>query len=108
MNADKKRASDPESDPCSSVSIRGSSSIFFRRGTSKPLSSLKIDKERLAGDPRYPFGIPRTDNGNYFWIRHFHSALNKKGRAGFVMANSAADARASEQEIREKIIRAGS
>jgi type I restriction enzyme M protein len=72
-----------------------------------PFNVSKIDKERLAGDPRYPFGIPRTDNGNYLWIQHFHSALNQKGRAGFVMANSAADARASEQEIREKIIRAG-
>jgi type I restriction enzyme M protein len=72
-----------------------------------PFNVSKIDKERLASDPRYPFGIPRTDNGNYLWIQHFHSALNKKGRAGFVMANSAADARASEQEIREKIIRAG-
>lgn len=72
-----------------------------------PFNVSKIDKERLAGDPRYPFGIPRTDNGNYLWIQHFHSALNPKGRAGFVMANSAADARASEQEIRQKIIRAG-
>jgi type I restriction enzyme M protein len=72
-----------------------------------PFNVSKIDKERIATDPRYPFGIPRTDNGNYLWIQHFHSALNKKGRAGFVMANSAADARASEQEIREKIIRAG-
>jgi len=72
-----------------------------------PFNVSKIDKERLAGDPRYPYGIPRTDNGNYLWIQHFHSALNKKGRAGFVMANSAADARASEQDIREKIIRAG-
>ena len=72
-----------------------------------PFNVSKIDKDRVAGDPRYPFGIPRTDNGNYLWIQHFHSALNKKGRAGFVMANSAADARASEQEIREKIIRAG-
>lgn len=72
-----------------------------------PFNVSKIDKDRLAGDPRYPFGIPRTDNGNYLWIQHFHSALNKNGRAGFVMANSAADARASEQEIREKIIRAG-
>ena len=72
-----------------------------------PFNVSKIDKERLAGDPRYPFGIPRTDNGNYLWIQHFHSALNKKGRAGFVMANSAADARASEQEIREKLIRTG-
>ena len=72
-----------------------------------PFNVSKIDKDRLGGDPRYPFGIPRTDNGTYLWIQHFHSALNKKGRAGFVMANSAADARASEQEIREKIIRAG-
>ncbi len=72
-----------------------------------PFNVSKIDKERLSGDPRYPFGIPRTDNGNYLWIQHFHSALNKKGRAGFVMANSAADARASEHDIREKIIRAG-
>jgi type I restriction enzyme M protein len=72
-----------------------------------PFNVSKIDKERIASDPRYPFGIPRTDNGNYLWIQHFHSALNKKGRAGFVMANSAADARASEQEIREKFIRAG-
>jgi type I restriction enzyme M protein len=72
-----------------------------------PFNVSKIDKERIASDPRYPFGIPRTDNGNYLWIQHFHSALNQKGRAGFVMANSAADARASEQEIREKIISAG-
>src|SRR5690625_4012229 len=70
-----------------------------------PFNVSRIDKERLAGDPRYPFGIPRTDNGNYLWIQHFYSALNSTGRAGFVMANSAADARASEQEIREKIIR---
>ena len=62
-----------------------------------PFNVSKIDKNRLAGDPRYPFGIPRTDNGNYLWIQHFHSALNKKGRAGFVMANAAADARTSEQ-----------
>jgi hypothetical protein len=60
-----------------------------------PFNVSKIDKERLAGDPRHPFGIPRTDNGNYLWIQDFHSALNKKGRAGFVMADSVADARAS-------------
>lgn len=78
-----------------------------------PFNVSKIDKDRLADDPRYPFGLPRTDNGNYLWIQHFHSALRNKsagspgGRAGFVMANSAADARASEQDIREKLIRSG-
>ena len=48
------------------------------------------------------FGLPRTDNGNYLWIQHCHSALSPTGRAGFVMANSAADARSSEQDIREQ------
>jgi type I restriction enzyme M protein len=36
----------------------------------------------------------------------FYSDLNKTGRAGFVMANSAADARGSEMEIRRQIIQA--
>ena len=72
-----------------------------------PFNVSKVDKERIADDPRYRFGIPRTDNANYLWIQHFHSALNGKGRAGFVMANSAADARASEQDIREQLIRSG-
>ena len=35
------------------------------------------------------------------------SALNAKGRAGFVMANSAADARGTELEIRKKLIESG-
>ena len=34
----------------------------------------------------------------------FYSALNEHGRAGFVMPNSASDARASELEIRRRII----
>src|SRR5438445_738177 len=35
------------------------------------------------------------------------AACSCKGRAGFVMANSASDARASELEIRKKLIEAG-
>ena len=37
---------------------------------------------------------------HYLWIQLFHFALNAKGRAGFVMAHSASDARSSEQELR--------
>jgi type I restriction enzyme M protein len=73
-----------------------------------PFNVDRIDKERLKEDPRFPFGLPRTDNGNYIWIQIFYSALNNKGRAGFVMANSASDARASELEIRQKLIEDGS
>ena len=69
-----------------------------------PFNVDRVDKDRLKDSPRFPFGMPRTDNANYLWIQHFYSALNKTGRAGFVMANSAADARASELEIRKKLI----
>jgi len=69
-----------------------------------PFNVDRIDKERIKDDPRFPFGLPRTDNGNYIWIQIFYSTLNEKGRAGFVMANSASDARSSELEIRKQLI----
>jgi type I restriction enzyme M protein len=69
-----------------------------------PFNVDRVDKDRLKDDPRFPFGLPKVDNANYLWIQIFYSALNKSGRAGFVMANSAADARASELEIRKKLI----
>ena len=72
-----------------------------------PFNVNAIDKERLEGDRRFPFGLPTVDNGNYIWIQLFYSALNERGRAGFVMANSASDARGSEQEIRRKLIESG-
>lgn len=75
-----------------------------------PFNVNAVDKERLEAEVgkgrRYPFGLPRTDNGNYLWIQLFYSTLNGNGRAGFVMANSASDARASEQDIRKQLIEA--
>ena len=72
-----------------------------------PFNVNEIQKDRLKDDKaRFPFGMPRTDNGNYLWIQLFYAALNDKGRAGFVMANSASDARASEQNIRQQLIEA--
>jgi type I restriction enzyme M protein len=73
-----------------------------------PFNVDKVDKERLKDDTaRFPLGMPRADNANYLWIQMFYSALNATGRAGFVMANSAADARQSELEIRKQLIQAG-
>ncbi len=61
-----------------------------------PFNVNAVDKERLKDmvgpGRRFPFGQPRTDNANYLWIQLFHSALNEKGRAGFVMANDAENA----------------
>ncbi len=70
-----------------------------------PFNVNRIDKDRVKNDrKRFPFGMPSVDNGNYLWIQLFYSALNEKGRAGFVMANSAGDARTSELELRRKLI----
>jgi len=69
-----------------------------------PFNVNGVDKAMLAGDRRFPYGLPKPDNGNYLWIQLFASSLAKGGRAGFVMANSAADAGHSEREIRRKLI----
>ncbi len=72
-----------------------------------PFNVDKIKKDQLAGDQRFPFGIPRADNGNFLWIQQFYAALSAKGRAGFVMANSAGDAGHSEKDIRQELIESG-
>jgi type I restriction enzyme M protein len=70
-----------------------------------PFNVNGVDKDRIKNDPRYKLGIPSVDNANYLWIQHFYNALNETGRAGFVMANSASDARGSELEIRKKLVK---
>ncbi len=87
--------------------LHGSVGKFDFVMANPPFNVDKVDKEKIKDDPRYPFGMPKTDNANYLWIQIFYSSLNAKGRAGFVMANSAADARQSELEIRKKLLQAG-
>ena len=70
-----------------------------------PFNVNNVDKERLKDDTRrFPFGMPRADNANYLWIQLFYSGLSETGRTGFVMANSASDARQSELEIRKQLV----
>ena len=73
---------------------------------------IVIDPARLQGDPRYYLGLPLTgkgeiSNANYLWMQIFASALNAKGRAGFVMSNASGDAGNAEKEIRKKMVDAG-
>jgi type I restriction enzyme M protein len=73
-----------------------------------PFNVNKVDKERIKDDTtRFPLGMPRADNANYLWMQLFYSALSEQGRSGFVMANSASDARQSEQDIRKQMIADG-
>ena len=73
---------------------------------------IVIDPARLQGDKRFNYGLPLTgkkeiSNANYLWMQMFAAALSDKGRAGFVMANSASDAGNAEKEIRKKMVDAG-
>lgn len=72
-----------------------------------PFNVDKVKKDQLAGDKRFPFGLPRNDNANYLWIQQFYAALNDRGRAGFVMANSAGDAGHSERQLRQQLVESG-
>lgn len=77
-----------------------------------PFNQSEVDRPRLmneAGvvDARFALGIPSTNNANYLWIGLFAAALNDKGRAGFVMANSASDAGGSEREMRRELLESG-
>jgi len=70
---------------------------------------LVIDPDRIKGDPRYHLGLPLTgkgeiSNANYLWMQIFASSLSDKGRAGFVMANSATDAGNAEKKIRQRMV----
>ncbi|MFL6284259.1 MAG: N-6 DNA methylase [Pyrinomonadaceae bacterium] len=72
----------------------GSHPLFATYGL--PLSTAKSGKKSDA-----------FSNANYLWISLFATALNETGRAGFVMANSASDARSGELEVRKKLVEAG-
>ena len=65
----------------------------------------KVDPTKVEGDARWSLGVPTSGKANYLWIQAFWSALNEKGRAGFVMANSASDARGTDTEIRKELIK---
>ena len=74
-----------------------------------PFNQSEVDRAKLVNDAgkvdaRFPFGLPTVNNANYLWINLFYGALNVKGRAGFVMANSASDAGGSERELRKQLI----
>jgi type I restriction enzyme M protein len=77
-----------------------------------PFNQSEVDRARLVNDAgkvdaRFPLGLPSTNNANYLWIGMFYAALSPKGRAGFVMANSASDAGGSEREMRKKLVETG-
>jgi len=55
-------------------------------------------------NPRFKYGTPPDNNGNYVWIQHYIYHLAPNGKAGFVMASGALSGGSIEGEIRKKII----
>lgn len=78
-----------------------------------PFNVDEIDADKVKGDPRLPFGLPgvnkkgKISNGNYVWISYFHSYLNERGRAGFVMSSQASSAGRDEAKVRQKLVESG-
>ncbi|MES2304284.1 MAG: class I SAM-dependent DNA methyltransferase [Gemmatimonadota bacterium] len=105
LSGDVREANTYYEDPQKAVSSKGGRFDFVM--ANPPFNVSGVDKDRLKDDPRFLLGLPTTDNANYLWIQLFGASLNQNGRAGFVMANSAGDARGSEQDIRKKLIQSG-
>lgn len=81
-----------------------------------PFNVKSVRESTVKNDRRfYEYGLPKNKgkkvdkiaDANYLWISLFATSLNEKGRAGFVMPNSASDARGAQQEIRKKIVDSG-
>lgn len=78
-----------------------------------PFNVDEVDEGKVKNDPRLPFGLPgvnkagKVSNGNYLWISYFHSYLNERGRAGFVMSSQASSAGRDEAAVRRKLIETG-
>lgn len=81
-----------------------------------PFNVSAVKESTVKNDERfYKYGLPKTkskkddkiSNANYLWASLFATSLNENGRAGFVMANSASDARSAEKDIRQKIVDSG-
>ncbi|WP_312764484.1 N-6 DNA methylase [Epilithonimonas sp.] len=88
-----------------------------------PFNVKDVNYDRVKEDIRFKtYGIPQNKtkstskkegevtlvpNANYMWINLFATSLKPNGRAALVMPNSASDARNSEKDIREKLIKAG-
>ena len=105
LSGDVREANTYYEDPHKAVS--GKAGRFDFVMANPPFNVSGVDKDRLKDDPRFALGLPTTDNANYLWIQLFAASLNENGRAGFVMANSAGDARGSELEIRKQLIQSG-
>lgn len=71
-----------------------------------PFNDSGWGADRVRFDnPRFRYGVPPDNSGNFAWIQQYIYHLAPNGRAGYVMANGALSGGGVEGEIRKKIIR---
>ncbi len=73
----------------------------------KRFNEYGIPKNKTKANAKKQAAVNSVPNANYLWINLFATSLKDTGRAALVMANSASDARNSEADIRQTLIKSG-
>ncbi|MFN4083394.1 MAG: N-6 DNA methylase [Bacteroidia bacterium] len=73
----------------------------------KRFNEYGIPKNKTKANAKKQAAVNSVPNANYLWINLFATSLKDTGRAALVMANSASDARNSEADIRQNLIKSG-
>jgi type I restriction enzyme M protein len=76
-----------------------------RRFNTYGVPQNKTKAKAAAGKDGKEKAVETVPNGNYLWINLFATSLKDGGRAALVMANSASDARHSEADIRQTLLK---
>lgn len=80
---------------------------FDRVKDDKRFNQYGIPKNKTKASAKKQAAVNSIPNANYLWINLFATSLKDTGRAALVMANSASDARNSEADIRQTLIKSG-
>lgn len=72
-----------------------------------PFNVKGWSSDALREDPRWKYGLPPDNNGNYGWIQHFIHHLAPNGVAGFILANGSLSSKTGgEGDIRKALVEA--
>ena len=70
-----------------------------------PFNLKKWGRESLEDDPRWKWGLPPANNGNYAWLSLMLDKLNEQGKAAIVLSNGSLTSSIKEEKnIRKKFL----
>lgn len=71
-----------------------------------PLNAREWPSEKLAGDPRWRFGVPEAGDAELAWVEHCYAHLRPRGVA-VVGVSPRASVRPSGRSVRAALVRSG-